>query len=236
MLQDEYRAFYKRKNPSWDESVVIYKKFVEKEISSDTIILEAGCGFSNMFQDIYSRVQHVIGVDINEEFLNKNPLIKEKIVADLSSIPQVADNSIDLIISSWVFEHLKCPSDVFSEFRRVLKKGGKLIFITPNSWNYVVILNRIIPMWLRKIIVGSMSKNLVTDPMPVFYKANSLRRIKRLASRNSLKIKNLVLNGDPTYIAISKFFFYIGILIEIILNIHFFRKFKVHLIGVLEKQ
>jgi ubiquinone/menaquinone biosynthesis C-methylase UbiE len=208
---------------------------VKNSITKDTVVLEAGCGFSNMFEKEYKKAKRVIGVDVNEEFLKMNECIREKIVSNLESIPQVENDSVDLIISSWVFEHIKNPEKAFSEFSRVLKKGGKLIFLAPNSLNYVVFLNRMIPEWFRKRVVGKMSKNLVTDPMPVYYRANSKRMIKKLAKGSGLEVERLVLNGDPTYIAINKFFFFIGIIIEKLLSLPFLNSTKVHMIGVLRK-
>lgn len=236
MLQDEYRQLYKRIKRGWNDSVSIYKELVRENIHNDTVVLEAGCGFSDLFRSEYGKAKRVIGVDINKEFLERNEDVDEKIVSDLESIPQVKDSSIDLIISSWVLEHFENPCKVFGEFSRVLKRGGKLIFLTPNSLNYVVALNRIIPDSLRKFVVGKMSKDLVTDPMPAYYRANTVPRLKNLAKESGLKVGRLILNGDPTYVAINKFFFYIGVVIEAILNLPILRNCKVHLIGVMRKE
>ncbi|MBN2016452.1 class I SAM-dependent methyltransferase [Candidatus Dojkabacteria bacterium] len=234
MQQEDYRKLYKSINKSWADSVSIYKNLVAENINKDTVVLEAGCGFSNLFKNEYQRAKKVIGVDVNKEFLELNPLLKEKIVANLESMPQVKDKSIDLIISSWVLEHLKNPKEIFKEFSRVLKEGGKVIFLTPNALNYVVILNRLIPASLRNLIAKRMNKDLVTDPMPAFYKANSWSRIKSLASDNGFQIEEFILNGDPTYIAISKLFFFFGVALEAILSLPFLKNFRVHIICVLK--
>lgn len=236
MLQDDYRKLYKKLNPKWQDSVAIYRNLILDSINKDSVVLEAGCGFSDSYRDIYSKAKQVIGVDINKKFLELNRSLDIKIQSNLENIPQVKSNSVDLIISSWVFEHLERPDRVFAEFSRVLKHGGKVIFLTPNKLNYVVILNRIIPNFLRKFFVGKMAKNLVTDPMKTFYKVNSVAGIKKYAKRNGLKLEGVILNGDPTYIAINRLFFYKGVLIEKFHNIPFLRGFRTHLIGVLEKE
>jgi ubiquinone/menaquinone biosynthesis C-methylase UbiE len=236
MLQDEYRRLYKKLNPPWKDSVSIYKKLVQKHIVNQPVVLEAGCGFSDIFKNEYKRAKKVIGVDINEKFLKSNKCVDEKIVSDLENIPQVESNSVDLIISSWVFEHLKDPAKVFSEFSRVLKEGGKLVFLTPNSLNYIVTLNRIIPGSLRKFVVGKMSRDLVTDPMPAFYRANSAGKLKQLAKKSGFEIEQMILNGDPTYVAINKLFFYLGIVIEAMLNLPILKNCRVHIIGVMRKK
>jgi len=45
-----------------------------------------------------------------------------------------------------------------------------------------------------------------------------------------------MINGDPTYVAINKVFFYIGVFIEAVLSLPLLRQTKVHIIGVLTKQ
>lgn len=236
MLQDDYRKQYKKINPRWEDSVSIYIDLVRKSIENDSVVLEAGCGFNNMFEKEYKRAKKVIGLDIDEKFLAMNKVIDEKVVAPLENMPQVKDESIDLIISSWVLEHIYDADKVFAEISRVLKPGGKFIFLTPNKWNYVVLLNRIISEKVRMFVVNRMAKNLTTDPMPAFYKANSVGKIRALVKKYGLSVNTLIINGDPTYVAINKLFFYIGILIDAILSLPLLRRTKVHLIAVIEKK
>lgn len=235
LLQDDFRKLYQKINPGWQDSVAIYKNLISGYLSKDMTILEAGCGFSNMYLELYGKVKKVIGVDIESKFLAMNPHLQEKIQADLADMPQVREASVDLIVSSWVFEHIENPAGAFREFFRVLKPRGKVIFLTPNKLNYVVFSNHLAPGFLRKWIVGKMSKDLVTDPMKTYYRANSIRKIAHLAKQSGLQPKRIILNGDPTYIAINKLFFYLGVFAELILALPLLRNFKVHIIGVLEK-
>lgn len=236
MVQDDYRKLFSKINKGWKDSVAIYKSIVTELINKDTVVLEAGCGFSNMYKEEYKIAKHVIGVDIDAKYLQMNDTLKEKIVADLSYMPQVKDSSVDIIISSWVLEHLKEPQKVFNEFARVLKKGGKVIFITPNGLNYILILNRIIPKWFRNKVARMLTKDLTVDPMPAFYRANTVGGITKLAKNAGLSVNSIILNGDPTYVAINKVFFYIGILIELFYSLPIVRRYKVHIIGVVEKR
>ncbi|MEO6728689.1 MAG: class I SAM-dependent methyltransferase [Candidatus Dojkabacteria bacterium] len=235
MTQIEYQDLYKQVNKGWNDSVSIYKSIVSKLVTSETVIMEAGCGFSNLYTEEYKRAKHVIGVDISDEYLRMNDLIKEKIVSDLSSIPMIKDNSVDLIISSWVFEHLENPDKVIKEFGRVLKPGGRAVFLTPNALNYVVIINKIIPHKFRLWVATKLGGKLTVEPMKTFYRANTVGTLKRMAKDAGLNADETILNGDPTYIAINKFFFYIGVIIETIISLPLINKTKVHIIGVLRK-
>lgn len=235
MTQDDYREKYASINKGWTDSVTLYKSTFSKLINSETVIMEAGCGFSNLYKDEYKKAKHVIGVDISEEYLALNDVIQEKIVSDLSNCPQVKNNSVDLIVSAWVLEHLESPEEVFAEFSRILKPGGKLVFLTPNNLNYIVFLNKLIPHWFRLRVARKLGGELTVEPMPTFYRANSVVRLSELARSNGLTLKEVHLNGDPTYVAINKLFFYAGILVELVLQLPLLRRMRVHIIGVVEK-
>lgn len=236
MLQDQYRDLYKQINKNWQDSVTLYREAVSAAIFPGATVLEAGCGFSTMFATEYKRAGKVIGVDIDAEFLERNELVDQKIVSDLASLPELQDNSVDVIMSSWVLEHLENPEAVFAEVARILKPGGKFIFLTPNLLNYVVFLNQILPDFLRMFVVNRMSENLITHPMRVWYRANTVSKLTKLASANGLRFEKLILNGDPTYIAIGKPFFYLGVAIEALLSLPLLRKARVHVIATLTKQ
>lgn len=52
------------------------------------------------------------------------------LICDISNIP-LNDGSLDAILCTEVFEHIKNPIDVLKEFFRLLKKGGLLILTAP---------------------------------------------------------------------------------------------------------
>lgn len=75
----------------------------------------------------------VIGVDMSEEMIERAKANADKYghknvefrLGDIEELP-VEDNSIDIIISNCVINLAPDKSKVFSEARRVLKKGGKM--------------------------------------------------------------------------------------------------------------
>jgi len=77
-----------------------------------------------------------------------------------------------------------------------------------------------------------MSKNLVSDPMPVFYEANTSKKITELLDETGLEMVGLKLNGDPTYVAINKLFFYLGVILEYLTP----NSLRVHIIGHIRKK
>jgi len=93
--------------------------------------LDIGC--REGYQTIYLQKKgyHVTSIDIEK-------IIPECIVMNVDKKLKFKDNSFDLIWCSEVIEHLKNPAFSISEFRRVLKPGGRMILTTPNSYFWLV--------------------------------------------------------------------------------------------------
>ena len=83
------------------------------------------------------------------------------------------------------------PERVFGEFCRVLKPGGHVAFLTPNRYDYVSIAARIIPNALHAGIITALEGRERHDTFPTYYRANSVRQIRRLAARTSFDVVRL---------------------------------------------
>ena len=86
--------------------------------------------------------------DINPSFFSVPDLKVE--IGDLNQSLPYADNSFDYLICLEGIEHTENPSNAIREFRRILKKGGKLFLSTPNFLN--------IERRLRFLFTGTFSK------------------------------------------------------------------------------
>jgi len=81
-------------------------------------ILNIGCGsetYGTDFIDAYPSRQNVIQCDLSEKNLPYD------------------DNTFDEVYSKNLLEHLPNPLHILKEAKRVLKKGGKLYFLTDNA-------------------------------------------------------------------------------------------------------
>lgn len=119
---------------------------IQKEISAYSIseelegvsfqnktVLDAGCGGGDVSHFILSNFQNVdlVGCDLSDirvaHAQKKNP--KGKFFQSNLNKIGLEDNSVDLIVCRYVFEYLKDPISVLSEFKRVLKPGGEVLLI-----------------------------------------------------------------------------------------------------------
>ena len=78
----------------------------------------------------------IIGLGMNAEELDSNPLFSTHRVHDLNLNPTLpyADGEFDSVICSLSVEYLVKPFEVFAEVARVLRPGGRFIITFSNRW------------------------------------------------------------------------------------------------------
>src|SRR3954447_10236537 len=116
-----------------------YQELIQQHVFPGARLLDAGCGRDLEFSREFSDTVRVIGVDLEEHLDTRNARSPYALRGNLERLP-FPDAYFDVIISRSVVEHLANPQQVFREFSRVLKPGGKVILSTPNKWDYISIL------------------------------------------------------------------------------------------------
>ncbi|MDP3941956.1 MAG: class I SAM-dependent methyltransferase [bacterium] len=232
--QEWYRQEYRRIRPEWRDSLSIYRDVIDEATNSDTRILDVGCGHGELLKPVYDKTLHTYGVDPDKEALDKNTLIKNTVVGTVEDLP-FEGNFFDLVVSEWVLEHLPDPEKAFREIYRVLKPGGRVIFLTPNVWNYNVWIIRAIPNRFHDFFTKKLYERQEGDTYPVQYKINSVKRIAKTLEPIGFKKSQMILNGDPSYISFNRPLFALACLLEKVLDLEPLNFAKVHLIGVYEK-
>ena len=123
--------------------------------------LDAGCREGKQTRALERKGYKVTSIDISKEY--------EKCrIVDLNKKLPFKDNSFDLIWCSEVIEHLKSPEFTVNEFRRVLRKGGKMVLTTPNSY-----------CWIFKFLYlfGLTPKQLQREDHTYFFNEKQIRRL-----------------------------------------------------------
>lgn len=233
--QEYYRQKYQLIKPDWQDSLKIYISCINQFVSQRSSILDIGCGHADFLSSVYQKTPEVYGLDPDSYALSRNTTITYKLCGLADHIP-FPDNTFDLVSLAWVLEHIEEPEKVFTEIHRVLKPGGKMIFLTPNAWNYVTWINRLIPNVFHDSLVRYLYNRQENDTYPVRYRLNSVRSIDKLLRSLDFKQEQMTINGDPSYISFSDILFKLSCCIEKFLDIGILRYAKVHLIGVYHKK
>jgi len=131
-------------------------------------VLVLGAGRWVNARDLRAPGRWVFGVDVDPAML-ENPFLDEAVLCDGISLP-FACGSIDLCVARWVVEHISDPPSVLAEVARVVRPGGRLVFITTHRWLYGALLDRIDPP-------GESG-----DTPPAFYRANTKPKLRRILS------------------------------------------------------
>lgn len=112
----------------------IYLDIINKTTTKESIVLDVGCGVVNTTAEI-AKTRKTIGLNCSFLFLNeakKNFKNAAFVKADLCSLPFLSE-SIDCIGLFDVLEHVYDAEKFFVEAKRVLRKSGRLLIISPNS-------------------------------------------------------------------------------------------------------
>ena len=96
-------------------------------------LLEIGCGNGDMLKKMQDIGWNGTGVDFDKKSISVAQdlglNVHEGDICDLN----IKKNSFDVIIMNHVIEHLPDPGSTLKECQNLLRTGGKLICVTPNS-------------------------------------------------------------------------------------------------------
>jgi SAM-dependent methyltransferase len=212
--QNRYRERYRAMRPGWHSSGEVYESFVRRYIDPAAAVLDLGCGAGGVMELFSARVALSAGIDPHWPSLrgNRDPTLRRaQAVAD--ALP-FRGATFDLIVCSWVLEHVREPGRMFAEVRRALKPGGHFVFLTPNAANTVTRINRLVPRLAQARLVRALYGRAEDDTFEVVYRANTLEALSRLAAGVGLDIVELVTVHDPTYLAFNDLAFTLSAALE----------------------
>lgn len=177
------------------------------------VLLDAGCGrTAPVLRKFIGRADKLIGVEV-VPFTDVPPGI-ETITADLGALP-LPDASVDVVMSRSVFEHLTEPQRVYAELARVLRPGGRVVFLTANMWDYGTLVARMVPNRLHGRVVKAVEGREEEDTFPTAYKTNTRRDVDRLAAAAGLQVESFdYLSQYPNYLMFNGLLFLIGTAFE----------------------
>lgn len=108
---------------------------VRQFIQPHSIVCDVGCGYRGSFLfSIQDRLAHGYGFDISVDTSLNNDKITLQ-AANINQTVPLSDNSVDIVTSLAVLEHLSDRLAHLREVYRILKPGGQLLLTTPTPKN-----------------------------------------------------------------------------------------------------
>lgn len=184
-------------------------------IRPDSVVLDFGAGrgagqsedsvaYRRSLLSLKGRVRELIGVDVDSAVMTNNALDRAFVIKPDEALP-IPDQSIDVIVSDFVFEHLQDPARVVRELDRVLRPGGWICARTPNRYGYVALANRMIPdQWSARIIQSAQDNRKSEDVFPAVYLLNTAGAFKRHFPASRYDLYVIPWDAEPAYYFGSK--------------------------------
>lgn len=120
---------------------------------------------------------------------------------------------------------------------RVLRPLGKLLFKTPNRWQFMSIIARVTPHGFHQWFNRRRGRG-GTDRFPTCYLCNSPTQVRTIAEATKLSVDGFALFGRrPEYLRISTLTYLFGAAYErVMYSSSFFKPFRILQIATLSKQ
>jgi SAM-dependent methyltransferase len=200
----------------YHDAVHPYRQFeieVEAHLRNEMVLLDAGCGRSApVLRKFSGRASRLIGVEL-VPFEDVPPGI-ETYNCDLACIP-VQDASVDIVMSRSVFEHLADPGAVYAELARILRPGGRVVFLTANMWDYGTLVARVTPNRFHGSIVAKVEGRAQEDTFPTEYRTNTRRAVEGHARTHGFKVERFrYVSQYPNYLLFNGALFFAGMCYE----------------------
>jgi SAM-dependent methyltransferase len=212
-----------------------YRDLIKANLRSGERVMDAGCGRYLKFCKEFSDTAEMFGVDLECAFEANNQSSPFAVRGDLGRIPFPSD-FFDMVISRSVVEHLEDPPQVFREFHRVLRPGGRAVILTPNKYDYVSLIAAITPYEFHRTLVSRIFQVPEDDVFPTCYRANTLSSMRNaLHSAGFVNEKLNTINHYPAYLMFSPVLFRLGVLYERLTSLELLKSLRGSILCVVEK-
>ena len=138
----------------------------------------------------------LIGIDIDPKVLDNVTTTENRLISG-KHFP-LEDESVDVVIADWVFEHIDNPSDFVNEVNRILKPGGYLFARTPHKNSYVSLFARVFSNKFHvRVLKFVQPSRLNVDVFPTKFRMNTMKKIRQLFP--DLENYSYIFTPEPAY-------------------------------------
>lgn len=154
------------------------------------IVLDVGCGQQTYLTDLVPNLPTVfVGIDNEIGELEHNRDLNHLVVADATRRLPFADDSIDLVTSRSVLEHLTDTDQFLRDSYRVLNSGGYAIHIMPGRNAPFAILNRLLSNRVTKRLLSLLYPDIQGGwGFPAHYDNCTYKSIQAAIKRSGLDV------------------------------------------------
>lgn len=193
------RVLARRLYSSKTDTHEAFESFVVARTPPGAVVLDCGCGAGRKFPEkLRLSAARICGIDPDPAALG-NPHLDEVRACPAGRI-LYPDRTFDLVFCKYVLEHLQFPEAAFREIRRVLKPGARFVFLTPNAYHYAALASLATPTWFHAAVNRIRDAGEMTS-FPVYYRANTRRRISSLCEETGLVLEEMVFHEPrPAYL------------------------------------
>jgi 2-polyprenyl-3-methyl-5-hydroxy-6-metoxy-1,4-benzoquinol methylase len=160
-------------------------------------VLDAGCGSQRYLQ--LAGCAHIIGLDVDEEQLDRNTVIQDKILGDIQTFPLPAQ-SFDLVICWDVLEHVPRPIAALNNLAQALTPSGLLVLGGPNLYSLKGLITRITPYWFHRLVYRVYTRRWRSRSEPFrtyLRRGSSPRHVASWAAQHRLLTEYFMLHESP---------------------------------------
>jgi len=181
-----------------------YTREVLNASSTSAALVDVGCGRKASW---LRRVAHAFGTcyGIDLEIVRDEQFANCYLIHGSAGCIPLADSTADVVTMCNVVEHLTSPQDVFLECLRILRPGGRIILLTPNSFFPPLFAARLLPHRARQAVAYVINATPEEDVFPAYYRANTVRQLQRISQDVGLSVVRLeLLSQHPEYFMFSE--------------------------------
>jgi SAM-dependent methyltransferase len=234
---DRWLDYWYRDQPGWIDGTTAFHALCRTAIPSDSEILEVGPGVGNPTSVFLSSLWTVRGLDVDPAAA-QNPSLRSFHVLSGPTYP-FPDETFDAVVSDYVVEHVKNPSEHLREVFRVLVPGGVYALRTPNVFHYVGMVAAVTPHWFHTLVSGRLRGHArgAHEIFPTFYRLNTRHAIHQQSLNAGFRIRSVVMvEKEPSYGVASRALFVAGLTYERAVNrFTALANFRANIFAVLEK-
>ena len=131
-------------------SMSVYHDLIAKAVEPGMTVLDVGCGRGALSPYPWHKHSNIKlwGID-PDPTAAENPHLESFTLLTDDPNWQIPSGTVDLAIARYVLEHVVDPTAFFRNLSRVLKPGGKFLFLTPNRWHPAMIASHLAISSLR---------------------------------------------------------------------------------------